>query len=269
MLVFLTWVVGGVLALAEAYREHTWLTGEYHWGAMAAVYASAVLGTFFIYGLFEAGQTQIAGMQGLGVFDHIAHYLTLFDAILLLMGLGAGLALFLADGRPRPLRWLSNAPEWPIIGAIVLSIVGLIVIFTYNITPVQADMYYKQGQAYEDAGQWDGAIVLYQKAAQMEPREDYYFLFLGRALLEYASAAKTGPASLPTDISTIATPDLLSVAQDGVTSGSTRRSLTGRLRHTARRSANQSAQHRSYGQPGSAFPHLGVQQLTSRSQRYG
>ncbi len=219
LLVLLTWAVGGVLALAESHRERAWQPGEYRWGANLTLYACAVLGTFFIYGLYEAGETQIAGLPGMTVFDHIARYLTAFDAILLLMGLALAMVVSWADTRPRPLRWLSDVPVLPITGAIVLTVLGLILIFAYNITPVQADMYYKQGQAYEDAGQWDGATVLYQKAAEMEPREDYYYLFLGRALLEYASTAKAGAATLPTDVGEIATPDLLNVAQSGVTSG--------------------------------------------------
>ena len=62
------------------------------------------------------------------------------------------------------------------LGALILA---LVVIVNTNIQTVQADTYYKQGMAYEGAGQWEGAVVLYSEASKLEPQEDYYYLFLG------------------------------------------------------------------------------------------
>ena len=93
------------------------------------------------------------------------------------------------------------------------------VIVNTNIQTVQADTYYKQGMAYEGAGQWEGAVVLYTEAARLEPQEDYYYLFLGRALLQLADMTKPGNALLPADLSNVPTRDLLGLAERGARSG--------------------------------------------------
>jgi tetratricopeptide (TPR) repeat protein len=68
----------------------------------------------------------------------------------------------------------------------VLPIVALVFIFNVNVSLVRADIIYKQGQAYDSAGRYDEAIFLYNLALQEQPREDYYYLFLGRTQLERA-----------------------------------------------------------------------------------
>lgn len=70
------------------------------------------------------------------------------------------------------------------IGAIVLG-------FLWNASGVQADTIYKQGQAYDSAQRWPEAIELYNQALSLQPQQDYYYLFLGRAWLEFAKQARS------------------------------------------------------------------------------
>jgi tetratricopeptide (TPR) repeat protein len=67
----------------------------------------------------------------------------------------------------------------------------LLIILNINIRTVQADTYYKQGLAYESTGGWESAVTLYREAARLEPAEDFYYLFLGRALLSYANGSRS------------------------------------------------------------------------------
>jgi tetratricopeptide (TPR) repeat protein len=60
-----------------------------------------------------------------------------------------------------------------------------------NVKAVQADMIFKRAQPFDqqanqsqDPLMWDIAIAIYNKALELEPSEDDYYLFLGRALLE-------------------------------------------------------------------------------------
>lgn len=71
-----------------------------------------------------------------------------------------------------------------LIGAIFLG-------FLWNASGVQADTLYKQGQAYDSSQRWPEAIFYYEKAIQMQPEQDYYYLFLGRAWLEFAKQARS------------------------------------------------------------------------------
>jgi tetratricopeptide (TPR) repeat protein len=90
------------------------------------------------------------------------------------------------------------------------------VIVNVNIKTVQADTYYKQGLAYEGAGAWDGAVVLHGEAAKLEPAEDFYYLFLGRALLQLAAGQPVGNATLPTDTARLSQEELLGVIERGL-----------------------------------------------------
>ncbi len=69
---------------------------------------------------------------------------------------------------------------------------ALVLITTVNIRTVQADTYFKQGTGYEGVGQWEGSVLLYREAAACQPQEDYYYLFLGRALLQLSDQMQPG-----------------------------------------------------------------------------
>lgn len=85
---------------------------------------------------------------------------------------------------PASERWTVNT-IWPIVYAALL-IAAIVFIFKVNVATVAADTLYKQGQAYDQAQQWSGSITKYQAAIDLQPNQDYYYLFLGRAYLEWA-----------------------------------------------------------------------------------
>lgn len=70
---------------------------------------------------------------------------------------------------------------------------GLVIFLTpplalrLNLNPIQADIIYKQGMSWEPQGQWAIAAQHYERAIEKARNEDFYYLYLGRALLEYAS----------------------------------------------------------------------------------
>ncbi len=60
-------------------------------------------------------------------------------------------------------------------------------IWGVNLNPIRADAIYKQGDPWDKQGQWEVAALLYRRAIEEAPREDFYYLWLGRALLEKAA----------------------------------------------------------------------------------
>jgi cyclophilin family peptidyl-prolyl cis-trans isomerase/tetratricopeptide (TPR) repeat protein len=79
-----------------------------------------------------------------------------------------------------------------------LSLLTLFLISSTNMRIIQADMIYKRAKPFDQqAGQqrnaqtWDVAIAIYNKALELAPREDFYYLFLGRAILERSALAET------------------------------------------------------------------------------
>ena len=81
-------------------------------------------------------------------------------------------------------RWVNNPIMLGIYG--LLLIAALMFAGTVNSASVQADTLYKQGQAYDSAQSWGNSIDYYQQAIRAQPNQDYYYLFLGRAWLEFA-----------------------------------------------------------------------------------
>ena len=64
------------------------------------------------------------------------------------------------------------------------------VINRFNLRTIQADVVFKQADPWDKDGQWTVAIKHYERAKAMIPweQEDFYYLYLGRAWLEYASS---------------------------------------------------------------------------------
>jgi tetratricopeptide (TPR) repeat protein len=120
---------------------------------------------------------------------------------------------------PRPAKLFDRSPALSLGVGLAAAILAGGIIVGVNLQTVQADTYYKQGLGYEAAGQWEGAVVLYREAALLEPEEDYYYLFLGRALLQLADVAPTGSAVLPENLDGLAHQDLLTMVEHGVRAG--------------------------------------------------
>lgn len=93
-------------------------------------------------------------------------------------------------------------------GLALALVVALVLIARVNVRPVQADMIYKRGKPYDDQAtraaqsgadldtrrdSWDTAIAIYDTAIGRQPTEDFYYLFLGRGLLERAAITADPP----------------------------------------------------------------------------
>lgn len=104
---------------------------------------------------------------------------------------GFMLLLALALGWPAGGKWATR-PGW----VATLCLVGLTVFIAdrFNVRPAQADTIYKQGKvidneayANRDPAGLDQAIAVYQRALELSPAEDLYFMSLGLAYLQQAS----------------------------------------------------------------------------------
>lgn len=106
------------------------------------------------------------------------YYLYLFLAIITV-------AATLLKGMPLPARLGRGALGW-LYPLLILGVALLI--FTTNISVVQADIYYKQGQSYERDKRWDESIALYQRALALDPNQDHYYKTLGWAYMRKAES---------------------------------------------------------------------------------
>jgi tetratricopeptide (TPR) repeat protein len=246
MLIF-TWMVGGLIALSEcaaAWSPDALRLGQagtpagqprevkmqrgggargrsvFPWGLSAVIYLATVAGTFLVYGLLQAGRTSLEGLTGMDALQHVANHVVVFDLVLLLAGLGLAAAVWWANPRLLTGRVWGRSPFLSLAAGAVAAAAVLLVVLNVNIRTVQADTYYKQGLAYEGTGGWESAITLYREAGRLEPAEDFYYLFLGRALLSYANGVPaSGNPVLPADLDNASTRELLSFLDRGLQTG--------------------------------------------------
>lgn len=112
-------------------------------------------------------------------------FLFYFALLLLLAGWAWSLG---RKGVGAPRTWLLLP-----LGAAAL----LLTVWT-NINEARADIYYKEGQYFHDGASQDGdneqalmnyaeAVARYSQSLTLDPKEDYYLLFKGKALLEKAA----------------------------------------------------------------------------------
>ncbi|RMG03800.1 MAG: hypothetical protein D6735_07855, partial [Acidobacteria bacterium] len=73
-----------------------------------------------------------------------------------------------------------------IVAGFILIFLSLIVIYQRNLRVIQADIAFKLAESFAKPGSWPVSIQIYQHAIDLAPREDYYYLFLGRSYIEYA-----------------------------------------------------------------------------------
>jgi tetratricopeptide (TPR) repeat protein len=190
MLFALTWLMGAVICISEmtangAFRERK---GD---GRLAtALYLLISLGIGLGFALVLAGrQGALMEVQArtledvIRIADQVAGFLTIYYGFILCVLVGGGVVLVLGVRRPRHLM----VSHWSVMALVVLLVLAGGVAVSTNLQPIQADVVYKQAEPYEEGKQWLVAVEHYKHAVQLAPKEDFYYLYLGRAYMEYGS----------------------------------------------------------------------------------
>ncbi len=210
LLIVITWVSCSLLAAAELGRQGvferagvTWWTGFSTIlglaGAAALVFYLAVAGALAsIVGERPAGGVGIDLV--VAIAGRVAGMLKLF--YLFIFALIALLAAALIYKQRLP---TVTASTWGGAAGVVALILVPLLIVNSNLNIILADIIYKQAEPYEKQGMslrtatdpqqrqllaasWQVAVTLHEQALSLAPNEDYYYLFLGRAYLELATA---------------------------------------------------------------------------------
>jgi len=190
MILGLTWLMGMVIFISEMAKDGAFRARKGDGMLASVLYMLVSLTVGLGFALVLAGrQASLIGIQAqtvedvLAVADRVASLLTTYYWFIVTVLLSGG-AVLLLGMRRRPQQ---IAQPWGGITFILLAVlVGAIAVAT-NLTPIQADIVYKQADPYDRNKQWLLAIEHYKHAIGLAPREDFYHLYLGRAYLEYAS----------------------------------------------------------------------------------
>ncbi|HEY64154.1 MAG TPA: tetratricopeptide repeat protein [Caldilineae bacterium] len=180
-LIGFTWLVGGLLLAGLLGRLLRW---DWRSASRAfSVYTLGCWGAFLIFGLYQAHRLAWHPAPGEDVLFRVANNYTMY--VVAMMVVMAALAAFIGWPRQRMTGPAFNSWLSPVIGVFTA---GLLILIIRNvcINPIRADIIYKQGQGYDAERLWEQSIAIYRHALKLAPKEDYYYLFLGRAQLELA-----------------------------------------------------------------------------------
>lgn len=192
-----TWLAGGALALLE---EPQATRGSNLWGTLGAGLALSLVITMIGWMAMSSHLAAIASIQPqdlqqlLASANAVAATLTVFYllAALLVVCLAAALVVempLVSQWRAGPRgRGLANRSPLAVIAYLSLPIVAVLTSIFLNMQFIQADVIYKTGLQFDDTGQPQAAVPLFERALALAPSEDYYYLFLGRAYLNVTNS---------------------------------------------------------------------------------
>jgi tetratricopeptide (TPR) repeat protein len=193
----ITWLAGGALALLE---EPQTRPGVNLWTTLGAGLALAFGVTMIGWIAITSHLATIAGIQPqdlnqlLASAGAVAATLTVFYVLALCLVLGLAGALVVETPHASPgrtgtrSRGLANRSPLAVLAYISLPLVAVLMSIFLNMQFIQADVIYKTGLQFDDTGQPQAAVPLFERALALAPSEDYYYLFLGRAYLNVTNS---------------------------------------------------------------------------------
>jgi Tfp pilus assembly protein PilF len=175
----LTWLIAGIIGLGEEYSPRA--SRE----VLGYEIALFLILTFTAWLWFVLLQTRWLTQTG-DLTPALVNLLGFYYIALFIFVAVVAFGLWF-DVTPRPFAWL-HSPVNLIVTPILLVALPALIYLT-NYAGVAADIYYKAGLSYDGSGAWDNSINAYQHAFALQPTQDFYALFLGRANLEAGRVA--------------------------------------------------------------------------------
>jgi tetratricopeptide (TPR) repeat protein len=170
----LAWMIAGFLGLNLVKgTEMPWIS--------VALYAVLSLTVFLWFSLIHVRWITTTGNDPAVTYSTIifAFYIALF---LGLVGIALGLMF---DEPSRGITGWARSPLG-VASGFLTTIVMVALIYVTNLTGIQADIIFKVAQNFDANSSWEASTNLYQRVVNLQPMQDYYYLFLGRAYLEGA-----------------------------------------------------------------------------------
>lgn len=166
-----TVLVATLVAVAEMAADDVKERAAAWWARSLGVVAGVSLGTGGGYALVHAARLTPGVNTASLIYGYALVLLAFWSAL--------AWAMYRAGDQPQRASRGAWAYAYPL-----LIVVALLAVNAANLRVVHADVLYKHGLKFDEQGDWDSAIGYYQRAIDLTPREDFYYLFLGRALLE-------------------------------------------------------------------------------------
>lgn len=171
-----TWIVAGILGYDNR------LQGESRWLSIA-IFAVLSFTITMWFVLFQTRWLFETLDQRNNAIDRFTYLLGLYYVFVFLLILAAAYAQWGEAARDSVVfaRTSANLVLMPFT---LLTVI--VMIYMTNFTAIVGDVLYKVGTSLDNAGVWTQSIGVYETALQLQPDQDFYLLFLGRAYLEAA-----------------------------------------------------------------------------------
>jgi tetratricopeptide (TPR) repeat protein len=183
-MILTAWLIFTAVMSAETKDYQSWQSWLKAW--LFTLGVSAGLG--LIFWLLHSGTLASVARSSAGTMDDVIRQVSRYENLLarfyvFVFTLLAILAYYLPEEKAERARSFNLAGA--LAGGAGLLVFVLLAAYT-NLRVVQADIAFKLAEPFARETQWPVAIAIYNRANALAPREDYYYLFLGRAYLEYA-----------------------------------------------------------------------------------
>ncbi len=174
LLFALTWIFAGMIGLAERVSIETWV-----YDVLLFVILSFTAALWFV--MFQTRWLTTPGELTNAFVDLLSLYYLTLGALMIIV------ALTLWLSAPRAMVSIRAGLNAVLIPIALVGVGALIYLTNYSL--VRADIVYKAGLNYDAQGAWERSIDTYQRSLDLQPAQDFYALFLGRANLEAARNA--------------------------------------------------------------------------------
>ncbi len=190
MIFVFTWALLGLVGLSELDREGVFgVERRAHWWQACGLYTLVTLFGFLLFGSLLAGKHALLPQIQVATIEDIIDVAMRLAGVLLhyywLIFLSMAAIAWSAMREDPPVARNGEWAAWLTL-PFVLGI-ALLIIYTYSYNLICADIVFKQGKSFanmSEATQKQVGIAHYEKALELVPHEDYYYLFLGKAYLE-------------------------------------------------------------------------------------
>jgi tetratricopeptide (TPR) repeat protein len=208
ILIIITWIAGILLFATETGEKDEnkiWVNKVWIMGAISA-FIGALYWIFHAISLALLASASITTQSELLVqVNNIGSVLTKYYVYMFII---LFLFAFLLPG-DWPSRGITSSVYSSLLAPIALILVFLATAVS-NLKVIDADITFKMAEPFTKNSRWEIATLLYQQSTHLTPREDHYYLFLGRSYLEQA---KVTDATADQDQLIIKAEDDLKVAQ--------------------------------------------------------
>ena len=187
-LLLTVWLVGTLVVSAENKGINSKQTWWKSFGATLGISGAIAFLFYVIHAGNLVGLSQVAVTSQadyIAQTDQLGGLLTTFYIYLFL------LILAVASFFPLELPSRSKGANTGWIMAVATLVVIWTLAYFFNLRVVHADMTFKMADPFTKNDQWPVATLLYQRALELVPSEDHYYLFLGRSYLEQAKGLES------------------------------------------------------------------------------